>query len=145
MKLCSACLLGVKCRYDGRSKENSKVMELKEKESLIPVCPEELGGLETPRAPSEIMGGSGEDVLDGKCRVKNSRGEDVTEEFVKGAREVLRIAKERGIKEAILKQRSPSCGFGELKKISGGVFEGNGVTAALLNRNGIEIITEEEL
>jgi len=137
MKLCSACLLGIKCRYDGKSALNKKIVRLLEKEILIPVCPEQLGGLPTPREPAERRGN----------RVFTRSGKDVTKEFERGAEQVLRVAKLLGIKEAILKQGSPSCGCG---KIYDGSFSkkeiaGDGVTAALLKKNGIRIITDEEL
>jgi uncharacterized protein YbbK (DUF523 family) len=146
MKLCSACLLGIKCRYDGKSKPNKKVLELAKKEVLIPVCPEQLGGQPTPRPNSEIKG-TGLDVLDGKAKVINVNDVDESPEFIRGAEETLKIAKIFNIKEAILKQKSPSCGCG---KIYDGTFtktiiEGDGVTTALLKKNGIKTISEEEL
>lgn len=146
-KLVSACLLGVNCRYDGQNNLNEKVMRLVEKEVLIPVCPEQLGGLGTPREPMEIIGGGGSEVLDGKARVINRSNKDVTENLVRGAEETLKVAKSLGVKEAILKARSPSCGCG---KIHSGTFpdrlvEGDGVTAALLKGSGIRVITEEGL
>ena len=134
MKLCSACLLGIKCRYDGTSNSNEKILQLAKKEILIPVCPEQLGGLPTPRHPSEIREG----------RVFTKSGKDVTKEFVKGAEEVLKIAKLMNIKEAILKQRSPSCGSGKVGLLSGETAKGDGFTAALLKRNGIKVRTEED-
>ncbi len=97
IKICSACLLGVICRYDGKSKPNKKVINLVGKEILIPVCPEQLGGLPTPREPSEQKG----------RKVFTKSGKDVTENFTKGAEQVLQLAKIFGIKKAILKQRSP--------------------------------------
>ena len=135
--LCSACLLGIKCRYDGKDKLNKKVIELSKKKILIPVCPEQLGGLSTPREPAEQKG----------KRVITELGKDVTQNFKKGAKEVLKLAKLFGIKEAILKQKSPSCGFGKIYdgSFSGQLIKGNGVTAALLKRNKIKIITEEDL
>ncbi|PJA84162.1 MAG: DUF523 domain-containing protein [Candidatus Nealsonbacteria bacterium CG_4_9_14_3_um_filter_37_13] len=135
--LCSACLLGIKCRYDGKDKLNKKVIELSKKKILIPVCPEQLGGLSTPREPAEQKG----------KRVITKSGKDVTQNFKKGAKEVLKLAKLFGIKEAILKQKSPSCGFGKIYdgSFSGQLIKGNGVTAALLKRNKIKIITEEDL
>ncbi len=147
MKLCSACMLGIECRYDGKAKPVPKVLKLAKKEVLIPICPEQLGGLPTPRVVQELQGCSGEDVLDGRGKVLNKNGEDVTEQFIKGAYEVLKIAKLFGIKEAILKQRSPSCGCGEIYdgSFSGRVVKGNGVTTSLLKRNGIKVISEEEL
>jgi uncharacterized protein YbbK (DUF523 family) len=137
MKLVSACLLGTRCRYDGRSKRNNKVIALLQNEILIPVCPEQLGGLPTPRIPSEQR----------NERVYSQTGEDVTEYFIRGAEEILRLAELYGIKEAILKQRSPSCGCGQIYdgSFSGRIIEGDGVTAALLKRNGIKVITEEDL
>jgi len=146
-KLCSACLLGIKCRYDGRSKPHQKVLALAERETLIPVCPEQLGGLPTPRPAQELQGCSGEDVLEGRGEVKNVRGEDVTENFIQGAQETLHLARIFGVKEAILKQESPSCGCGRTYdgSFSGRTISGKGVTAALLEKEGITIITEEDL
>jgi len=137
MKICSACLLGIKCRYDGKSKRNKKILELGKKEILIPVCPEQLGGLPTPREPAEQKG----------KRVITKSGKNVTKKFKKGARQVLKIVKLFGVREAILKQRSPSCGCGQIYDgtFSGKIIKGNGVTAALLKRNGIKVISEEEL
>ena len=147
MKLVSACLLGIKCRYDGKSKPNEKVLELSKKETLIPVCPEQLGGLPTPRVAQEIQGMSGEKVLDGDCKVLNKKGKDVTEQFIKGAEETLKITKIYNIKEAILKQRSPSCGCGQQYDgtFTKTLIKGDGVTTALLKKKGIKIITEEDL
>jgi uncharacterized protein YbbK (DUF523 family) len=135
MKLCSACLLGVKCRYDGKSKLNKKVIELKE--VLIPVCPEQLGGLATPRESSEIQGD----------KIITQSGKDKTKDFGKGAEETLKIAKLFNIKQAILKQRSPSCGCGQIYDgtFSGKVVKGDGITTSLLKRNGIKVISEEEI
>jgi len=137
MKICSACLLGIKCRYDGKNKLNKKLVELAKKEILIPICPEQLGGLPTPREPAEQKG----------KKVITKSGKDVTKNFKKGARQVLRIAKLFGIKKAILKQRSPSCGCGQIYDgtFSGRIIKGDGVTATLLKRNGIKVISEEGL
>jgi len=137
MKLCSACLLGVNCRYDGKNALNTRVVELLEKETLIPVCPEQLGGLPTPREPAEIVG----------KRVITKSGKDVTENFMRGARETLKIAKLFDVKEAVLKQGSPSCGCGRIYDgtFSGRTVRGDGVTAALLKRHGIKVVTEEDL
>lgn len=137
MKLCSACLLGINCRYNGETKPNEKVLELLKKEVLIPVCPEQLGGLATPREPSEIK----------DSEVVTNNGKDVTDKFKKGAEETLKIAKLFNIKEAILKQRSPSCGCGQIYggTFSGKIIEGYGVTADLLRKNGIGVISEDEL
>jgi len=135
--LVSACLLGIKCRYDGKSKKNKKVLKLAKKKILIPVCPEILGGLPTPREPAEKR----------KNRVITKSGKDVTEYFKKGAKEVLKIAKILKIKKAILKQRSPSCGSGQIYDgtFSGRVIKGDGVTTALLKKHKIKVISEEDL
>ncbi len=137
LRLCSACLLGVNCRYDGRIKEYPRVLDLLADELLIPVCPEQLGGQPTPREDAEIVG----------TRVVTKSGADCTAEFRRGAEEVLKIARLLGIKKAILKQRSPSCGSG---RVYDGTFtktlrDGDGVTTALLKENGIEVISEEDL
>ena len=137
MKLCSACLLGIKCRYDGKSKPNQRVMRLSKKEILIPICPEQLGSLPTPREPAEQKG----------RKVFTKSGKDVTLSFKRGAKEVLKLAKLLGIKRAILKQKSPSCGCGQIYDgtFSDGIIKGDGVTATLLKRNGIKVISEEGL
>jgi len=137
MKLCSACLLGIGCRYDGADKPNKKVIALLKKEILIPVCPEQLGGLPTPREPSEQKG----------KKVFSSSGKDVTANFKKGAKETLKLAKLFGVKKAIFKQRSSSCGCGQIYNgtFSKKVIKGDGVTAGLLKRNGIKVISEEDL
>lgn len=145
MLIVSACLAGINCRYNGSNDINKEIEQMVSRGIAIPVCPEQLGGCATPRPAVEISGGTGADVLDGKCRVMNKNGEDVTNEFIKGAEEVLKIAKLAGVKKAILKSRSPSCGCGS---IYDGTFNrllisGNGVTSELLRRNGIEVITEE--
>jgi uncharacterized protein YbbK (DUF523 family) len=137
MKLCSACLLGIKCRYDANDKQNNKVLELAQKEALIPVCPEQLGGLPTPRSATEIKDN----------RVLTKSGKDLTESFQKGAQEVLKLAKLLNIKGAIFKAKSPSCGCGQIYDgtFSGKLTKGNGITTRLLQKNGIKITTEEEL
>ena len=137
MKICSACLLGIKCRYDGKSQPDNKVVALSKKEVLIPICPEQLGGLPTPREPAEQRG----------KKVFTESGKDVTKNFLRGAEQVLKIAKLFSVKEAILKQRSPSCGNG---KVYDGTFserttKGDGVTTALLKKKGIKIVSEEDL
>ncbi|MEM1538910.1 MAG: DUF523 domain-containing protein [Candidatus Bathyarchaeia archaeon] len=137
MKLCSACLLGVRCRYDGRSALNKKVVGLLKVETLIPVCPEQLGGLPTPREPAEIREG----------KVITRSGIDVTENFKRGAEQTLKLAKLFNVKEAILKQGSPSCGCGRIYdgSFTGKIIKGYGVTAALLKKNGVIIIPSDEL
>jgi uncharacterized protein YbbK (DUF523 family) len=138
MKLVSACLIGIKCRYDGKSNLNKECFELFKRGKLIPVCPEQLGGLQTPREKSEIQ-------KNGKILTKS--GKDVTENFIKGARETLKLAKLLGAKEAILKSKSPSCGCGKIYDgtFSGKLIKGDGVTVALLKKNKIIVITEAGL
>jgi uncharacterized protein YbbK (DUF523 family) len=122
-----------------------EIQKLIREGKAIPVCPEQLGGLSTPRNPAEIVGGDGEDVLDGKARVMDRTGKDVTEAFIRGAYEALHLAKAVGAKEAILKEKSPSCGS---CVIYDGTFQGKkkagmGVTAALFQRHGIRVYSEE--
>ena len=137
--LVSHCLLGEPCRYDGASRLDRQVLELhKAGHTLIPVCPEVLGGLDTPRAPAELQ-------PDG--RVVNEEGEDVTAAYQAGAQAVLRIAKEQGCTLAVLKARSPSCGCGE---VYDGTFTrtlkgGWGVAARLLMEAGVTVMDEENL
>jgi uncharacterized protein YbbK (DUF523 family) len=124
-----------------------KIYELFQKGELVPICPEQLGGMSTPRAPHEIIGGNGANVLDQKARIGDKSGlADNTMKFVTGAQKVLKIAEALNINEAILKQRSPSCGFGKIYdgSFSGNIVPGNGVTAELLHRNGFKILTEED-
>jgi len=136
MKLISSCLVGINCRYDGTNCLNEKGRKLAAREALIPVCPEQLGGLGTPGEPMRILGGGGSDVLNGTAKVVNARGEDVTAHLVKGAEEVAKIATMFGVREAIMKADSPSCGCDESLE---------GVMTAMLKRKGIRVIKEEEL
>ena len=147
MILVSACLAGIKCKYNGGSSLVEKAAELIINGGAVPVCPEQLGGCTTPRIAAEIQDGTGADVLDGRSHVTGSGGEDVTGQFIRGAGEVLRIAQLTGAKKALLKARSPSCGCGRIYDgtFSGKTREGNGVTAELLLRNGIKVMTEEDL
>jgi uncharacterized protein YbbK (DUF523 family) len=134
--LVSACLLGVSCRYDGGQKADGRVCALADAHTLIPVCPEQLGGLCTPRAPSERRG-----VL-----VVANDGTDVTDAFCRGAEETLALARLLRCKTAILKSNSPSCGCGSVYDgtFSGRTVPGDGVTAELLKRNGIAVYTEDD-
>lgn len=143
----SACLCGINCKYNGGNNLNEKALKLFKEGKAILICPEQLGGLETPRLPHEILNGDGACVLDGTARVKSKEGIDSTDKFVKGAYESLKIAKALGVKKAILKAKSPSCGSnfiydGSFKNI---LKEGNGVTAELFKRNGIDVITENDI
>lgn len=140
----SACLTGVCCRYDGGHRLDDKVLTVSRKEKLVPICPEQLGGLPIPRPPAEIIGGSGEDVLDGRAKIVDAEGRDVTGQFLKGANEFLSIAKLGKIKKAIMKEKSPSCGVHRIYR-SGMLVSGKGVLTALLMRAGIEVISNEEL
>lgn len=137
----SACLLGVRCRYDGGDSRNEAAIKLKETDQLIPVCPEEAGGLPTPRPPAEIVGGDGDDVLNGKAKVMTVDGIDVTAAYLKGAHHALKVAQSHGATHVILKARSPSCGCGDIYDgtFSGTLTSGDGVTTALLKRHGITV------
>lgn len=146
MYIVSACLCGVNCKYSGGNNYNEKVDKLFKEGKAILICPEQLGGLSTPRLPAEIVEGTAGDILDGRGRVLNKIGEDVTEHFVKGAAESLKIAEKTGCKVAVLKSKSPSCG---IQKIYDGSFkgilkEGNGITAELFIKNGIKVIADDE-
>lgn len=145
--LVSACLLGINTKYNAGNNYNRDVLALGTQFSLVPVCPEQLGGLTTPRAAAEISGGTGEDVLLGTAQVYTASGDDTTEAFLRGAQETLQMAKIFSAQGALLKARSPSCGCGE---VYDGSFcsvsqKGDGVTTALLKREGITVFTEEDL
>lgn len=141
MYIVSACLAGINCRYDGKNNLDKRILKLVKKGKAILVCPEQLGGLTTPRDPSEII------VENGIMKVKSINNKDVTENFERGAMEVLKLAKEIGANKAILKSRSPSCGCGVIYDgtFSGKLIQGNGVTAKMLIENGIKVLTEEDL
>lgn len=134
--LISACLLGVRCRYDGESRAVQAAEALAERYQLIPVCPEQLGGLTTPRPPAERRA----------ARVVAKDGRDVTEQYRRGAEETLRLAKLFGCEAAVLKERSPSCGTGTIYDgtFSGTLCEGYGVCAQLLLENGIAVYGESQ-
>ena len=135
-------MANLNCRWDGANCSSLAVETLVRTGEAIPACPEQLGGLTTPRSPAEIQSGDGADVLKGESRVLNRDGEDVTAQFVKGAKEFLRIARKYGAKEAILKQGSPSCGFGRIVR-KGKDVEGSGITARILEENGIRVVSIE--
>jgi len=138
--LISACLLGENCKYNGGNNYNAAAVALAERYELIPVCPELLGGLSVPRCPCERR--------DGRVLSNDPSGlKDVTEAFMRGAEEALRIAKENGVRLAVLKARSPSCGSGEIYDgtFSHTVISGDGAAAELLKKNGIKVISEAEL
>jgi uncharacterized protein YbbK (DUF523 family) len=146
MLIVSACLAGCHCRYDGGTIQEDH-LDLLKNGKAIPVCPEQLGGLSTPRNPAEIVGGDGFDVLDGKARVIDNQGNDVTKEFLSGAQQALQLAKKVGATSAILKENSPSCGssFRYDGSFSGKKVKGMGVTAALFTRHGIRVTSEDSL
>ncbi len=137
--LVSACLLGVRCRYDGCSKSSEAALALVRSRPCVPVCPEQLGGLPTPRPKSHLTDGDGRAVLAGEAKVVNDAGEDVTAAFVRGARECVELARRFGAREAFLKQRSPSCGCGVVR-VSGEMTEGLGVAAAALEQAGLRVV-----
>lgn len=137
----SGCLVGFNCKYSGGNNYNEKIFNMVKKGDAIPICPEQLGGLATPRNPVELR------VIDGKRHAIDNKGNDVTENFEKGANEVLILAKKLNIKKAILQPRSPSCG---VDKIYSGNFDnklvdGNGILAELLKQNGIEVLNSDEI
>jgi uncharacterized protein YbbK (DUF523 family) len=137
MIIVSGCLAGLHCRYNAEAKPNEEVMRLVAEGKALPVCPEQLGGLSTPRLPAEIRNGN----------VFRKDGVDITAEFRKGAEEGLKLAQMVGAKNAILKAKSPSCGSGKIYdgSFSGVQVDGNGVFAELLKNKGIDVKTEEEL
>ena len=141
MILVSACLVGINCKYSGGNNFNQKIFDLVKEGKAIPICPEQLGGLKTPRKPVELK------VIDGKRYAIDNEGNDVTENFERGAIEVLKLAKSLNINKAILQPRSLSCG---VNKIYSGNFDnklidGNGILADLLIENGIEVFTPDEI
>jgi uncharacterized protein YbbK (DUF523 family) len=147
MILVSACLVGINCKYDGNNNKNEEVIEyLKDKQFII-ICPEQLGGMSTPREPSEIVRLDGEAVIKGQTNVISNKRLDVTRKFKKGAQESLKIAQIYNCKEAILKEGSPSCGSNYIYNgtFSGKKIDGVGVTTALLRNNGIKVMSEKEL
>jgi uncharacterized protein YbbK (DUF523 family) len=147
--LVSSCLLGRPVRYDGTGKRSGhRVFEQWRAEGrLVPVCPEVRGGLPVPRPPAEIHGGLGGDVLDGRARVLTRDGTDVTAYFLAGARYALEEACARGVRLAILKESSPSCGVARIYDgtFSGSGVPGEGVTTALLERHGIAVFAEDAI
>ena len=134
----SACLLGFQCRYDGHHCLCPELVDFVSSYPFTPFCPEQLGGLPTPRPPANMMNGDGDDVLSGKAMLMDAEGNDVTEAFKKGARESLRLARLTGTSIAVMKDKSPSCGLKSpyCETPSG---HGTGVTAALFLSSGIRI------
>lgn len=146
--LVSRCLLGHRVRYDGGASGPFNQLEQWIAEGrVIPLCPEVAGGLPTPRAAAEIPGGQGVQVLDGTARVMTTEGEDVSAEFLSGAHQALELVRKHAIRIAVLKANSPSCGnrLTYDGTFSGVKVSGEGVTAALLTRNGVQVFSELEL
>ncbi len=135
--LVSACLLGLRCRYDGQSKPNGAVLALREKHTLVPCCPEQLWGLPTPRSPSEWQG----------ARIADREGQDVTARYLRGAEEAVSLARALGCELAVLKERSPACGSREIYdgSFSGVLIPGEGSAARALRAAGIPVYGESEL
>lgn len=145
--LVSACLAGIGCSHDGKDRVHPRVRRLVQEGKAIPVCPEQLGGLTTPRKTAEIAIGSGEDVIAGKTNVTTKDGRDVTAEFLKGARETDALARLLQVDKAILKARSPACGYRTIYDgtFSGKTKAGRGVATAMLETHITEILTEDDL
>ncbi len=139
MVLVSACLVGKKCRYDGNDSYHQKVADFvkENQEEVILICPEEMGGLNTPRCPCEIVGRS----------VQTKTGKDFTSEFELGAEKVRKIIKTNHVTRAIMKSKSPSCGCGQIYdgSFTGKLTSGNGITVEMLLENNVEVITEDDL
>ena len=134
--LVSLCLLGAGCRYDGKGNQVD-LSALMARAELIPVCPEQLGGLPTPRPPAEIQNG----------QVVSRTGDDVTAAYRRGAEQTLRLCRLTGCSAAVLKANSPSCGCGQVHdgSFSGALVPGSGITAQLLKDHGVRVLTEEDL
>ncbi len=143
--LVSACLLGEACRYDGQAKTSARVIAALAGKAVVPMCPEAAGGLPTPRPPAELRGGDGQEVLAGRAKaVVKEGGEDVTRAFFVGAEQTCEVARTRGIKVAVLKDRSPSCGARQVW-VNGALVPGEGITCAALRNAGITVISDEEV
>ncbi|KKI90430.1 hypothetical protein WQ54_20975 [Bacillus sp. SA1-12] len=146
MIVISSCLAGLKVRYNGTHSLEQEISKLINENKAISVCPELLGGFTTPREPAEIVGGNGEDVLDGKAKVFEKSGRDVTEQYLKGAYDTLNKVKEVQASIVVLKEDSPSCGSSKIYsgRFKGEKIPGMGVTSALLKRNGVQVISEKQ-
>lgn len=130
----SSCLLGICCKYNGKSNYNKEICDLQKKHQLIPICPEVLGGLSTPRIPSEII----------KDQVINQDGDNVTNNYILGANKAYQILKDNNVEVAILKSKSPSCGYGEIYDgtFSHSLIQGNGITSQFFLERNIKIYNE---
>ncbi len=137
MIIVSACLIGIKCKYNGSDNSNPALIDLMKKGSLLPLCPEQLGGLSTPRKPAEIL----------NDKVYNISGKNITHNFIKGSLEALHIARMANCTKAIFKDCSPSCGVNRIYngKHENVLIEGEGMTTALFRKNGIKVLSESEI
>jgi uncharacterized protein YbbK (DUF523 family) len=144
--LVSACLLNMCTRYDGFSRPQHGLISLAARGRTVPICPEVAGGLPIPRPPAEIVGGDGHDVLDGRARVLTVTGVDVTAAFIAGAEAALAVVRRWRIQTAVLQPRSPSCGSEQIHdgRFRGCTRPGPGVTAALLMRHGVRVVSPEK-
>lgn len=142
--LCSACLLGARCRYDGDDRRSDPVVSALGGREIVPICPEVAGGLPIPRTPADLAGGPGGAVLDGAARVADRSGRDVTGAFLAGARLAQEAARRYGATVAVLKEGSPSCGTRRVI-VDGAKVEGRGVAAAALERAGVWLVSDEDL
>ncbi|MCP4363851.1 MAG: DUF523 domain-containing protein [Planctomycetes bacterium] len=138
MILVSGCLIGLECRYDGSAKKNDGLLTSLKGSDILPFCPEQMGGLPTPRPMAEIVGGDGHDVLASSAKVISQCGTDVTKPFIHGAVESMKLVRFFGVTRAYLKDGSPSCGLGTIVR-EGRQIRGDGVCAALLSQNGVRI------
>ena len=140
MILVSACLVGINCKYNGKNNYNEKIFQLVKNKKAIPICPEQLGGLKTPRIPAEVK------YINNELHVITKDGVDVTENYIRGAYEVLDLAIRLNIKKVILQPRSPSCGYKKIYdgNFNGNLINGNGILVNLLIENGIEVISADD-
>jgi uncharacterized protein YbbK (DUF523 family) len=141
--LVSACLVGINCRYDGASSYSAKVSSFLEGRQFLPVCPEMLAGLGVPRPPCRFSGGDGQALVAGSAQILDENGNDLTESYLIGANKALAFVRERGIESALLNERSPSCGVNEVY-IGRDKSPGMGVMTALLVREGIRVMSDEQ-
>jgi uncharacterized protein YbbK (DUF523 family) len=141
----SACLAGVACTHEAEAKTRKWAVQLVAEGRAVLVCPEVAGGLPIPRPAAEIVGGDGGEVLGGRAKVVSETGEDVTQSYLAGARKAAEAARAAGAELAILKARSPSCGCGAIHSgtFDGGLRAGDGVTAAMLKQEGLEVVSDE--
>lgn len=146
MYLISSCLCGINCKYSGGNNLNEKCLDILKEGKGILICPEQLGGLSTPRLPAEIIG-EAKNILKGMDKIITKNNIDVTKEFLKGAKETLKIAKLYNINKAILKDGSPSCGVNYIYdgSFTGKKIKGNGLTTEILIENGIEVISDIDI